>query len=123
MNKNSPIDKNLWSGLRRYTDARIGLGRTGISLTTQAQLKFQLDHANARDAIHIPFDDKAISEELGVEGISSLSLHSQAGNRAVYLQRPDLGRRLDLASANVINEYKSQNRDATSPTVLYHQVI
>jgi ethanolamine ammonia-lyase small subunit len=110
MNKVSSVDASLWNRLRRFTDARIGLGRTGISLTTQEQLKFQLDHANARDAIHIPFDTVAMTQELSAESLSSMSLHSQADNRAVYLQRPDLGRRLNSMSVEIIQQYKNQGR-------------
>lgn len=83
-----------WQALRRHTQARIALGRTGVSMATSAQLAFQLAHAQARDAVHLELDAQALaSREPG-----GIVLHSAAATRAIYLQRPDLGRRLDEAS-------------------------
>jgi len=90
-----------WQGLRRFTSARIGLGHTGISQGTQAQLAFQLAHARARDAVHEALDSAALAESLRQAWPGSpapVVLHSAAADRHVYLQRPDLGRRLDAPS-------------------------
>ncbi|MBS62715.1 ethanolamine ammonia-lyase subunit EutC [Salinisphaera sp.] len=97
---------NPWQGLRAFTDARIGLGRAGISLPTQRMLEFQLAHAQARDAVHWPLNVDALSEQLtDTLGIDApLRLHSQAGDRTEYLQRPDLGRRLDEHSRKSLQE-------------------
>jgi ethanolamine ammonia-lyase small subunit len=73
--------------LRAFTPARVGIGRTGHSLTTAELLRFQLDHARARDAVHEPLDPASL-------GIPHTLLHSAAPDRAAYLRRPDLGRRL-----------------------------
>lgn len=91
---------NPWRSLRRYTDARIGLGRTGVSQPTAAQLAFQLDHARARDAVHTPLDSAALRQALAALALpgSPQQLHSAADSRSTYLQRPDLGRRLSEAS-------------------------
>ncbi len=94
---------NPWRRLREFTDARIGLGRAGISLPTSELLAFQLSHAQARDAVHFPLDVSALRAELqALQGFSAdtplLHLHSQAADRVTYLQRPDLGRKLDDAS-------------------------
>lgn len=92
------VTPNPWSLLRRHTPARIALGRSGISQPTAAQLDFQLAHARARDAVHRPFDHAAVEQALRSLGLATLSLHSAAADRHIYLQRPDLGRRPDEAS-------------------------
>ncbi|MDN2708403.1 ethanolamine ammonia-lyase subunit EutC [Janthinobacterium sp. SUN118] len=87
-----------WQALRAHTAARIALGRRGVSVPTGAQLAFQLAHAQARDALHLELDGDALARALLEQGLSSVQLHSAAATRAVYLQRPDLGRRLDDVS-------------------------
>lgn len=87
-----------WQALRAHTAARIALGRRGVSVPTRAQLAFQLAHAQARDAVHLALDGEALAQALAEQGLASVQLHSAAATRADYLQRPDLGRRLDDAS-------------------------
>lgn len=98
--KKAIVTGNPWSMLRRFTDARIALGRAGVSLPTEAHLAFQLAHAEARDAVHLALDAPALSAAISVAmpGLAHQHLHSAAADRTVYLQRPDLGRRLDEAS-------------------------
>ena len=84
----------LWTDLRRFTPARVGLGRAGNGLPTAAHLAFQADHAAARDAVHAALDVAALQSALTEAGIGSLAVRSAAGHRATYLRRPDLGRRL-----------------------------
>ncbi|WP_420232944.1 ethanolamine ammonia-lyase subunit EutC [Pseudomonas sp. ABY48] len=101
-----PVDpQNPWLSLRNLTPARIALGRTGTSLPTSAQLDFQFAHAQARDAVHLAFDHQGIRAQLSERGRESLLLHSAAADRHSYLQRPDLGRRLDDASAQQLQDY------------------
>lgn len=101
-----PVDpQNPWLELRRLTPARIALGRTGTSLPTRAQLDFQYAHAQARDAVHLPFDHAGLSAKLTERQRDSLLLHSAAADRNSYLQRPDLGRKLSDQSAQTLREY------------------
>ncbi|CAI8913748.1 ethanolamine ammonia-lyase subunit EutC [Pseudomonas sp. MG-9] len=101
-----PVDpQNPWLELRRLTPARIALGRTGTSLPTRAQLDFQFAHAQARDAVHLPFDHAGLSAQLSERGRQSLLLHSAATDRNSYLQRPDLGRKLSEDSAKILRDY------------------
>lgn len=83
-----------WQALRRYTNARIALGRAGDSLPTAPQLAFQYDHARARDAVHLPFDAEGVAAAASAAGLPVLIVHSAAPDRPTYLKRPDLGRRL-----------------------------
>ena len=87
-----------WSALRRATPARIGLGRSGAGLPTAAHLDFQLAHARARDAVHAAFDAESIAVLVRDCGLEPILLRSAASDRATYLRRPDLGRRLDIES-------------------------
>lgn len=94
-------DPDPWQMLRRFTAARIALGRTGVSQPTSAQLDFQLAHARARDAVHLALDVGALARDIEAawpEAGPCLVLHSAAADRNAYLQRPDLGRKLDEAS-------------------------
>ncbi len=101
-----PAQPDPWQQLRSLTSARIALGRAGTSLPTAAQLDFQYAHAQARDAVHTPFDRQALAASLNGQ---ALLLHSGAGDRHVYLQRPDLGRRLDGPSAALLDEHRQLN--------------
>ncbi|HEX2841584.1 ethanolamine ammonia-lyase subunit EutC [Hyphomicrobium sp.] len=96
---NKPIVvPNPWDKLRRYTPARIALGRAGTSLPTKPHLEFQLAHARARNAVHHELDVATLEAALKARGHEPCVLHSAADNRPMYLQRPDKGRRLDEPS-------------------------
>jgi ethanolamine ammonia-lyase small subunit len=88
--------------LRELTPARVGLGRAGASLPTEALLAFTLDHARARDAVHAAFDSPEIVSGLRDLGLEALEVHSRARNRTDYLRRPDLGRTLDPDSQHLL---------------------
>ena len=112
-----------WDGLRRFTDARIALGRAGHSLPTAAHLQFQLAHAHARDAVHVPLDTDHVIQGLQAQRFETLKLHSAAPNRHVYLQRPDLGRRLNEASCRTLEtrleRHRAQEPLAAAPDVCF----
>jgi ethanolamine ammonia-lyase small subunit len=88
-----------WSDLRALTPARIALGRAGGSLPTDEVLGFQAAHAAARDAVWSALDLDRLEGALAGLGVPALRLASAAPDRATYLRRPDLGRRLDEGSA------------------------
>ena len=88
--------------LRDFTSARVELGRTGHSLPTSELLNFQLAHAKARDAVQLPLDTNSLVLELQQQGLPSIVLASAAADRATYLRRPDLGRRLNANSRQTL---------------------
>lgn len=119
LNKNI-VTLNPWGKLKNFTDARIALGRAGGSIPTQALLQFQLEHAQARDAVHLPLDAVEVHAQLKTKlevcpqapelfaADEPLLLTSEANDRGTYLQRPDLGRLLSNESAQLLSQYQGQ---------------
>ena len=82
----------------RHTTARLSLGRTGMTVPTEDHLRFQLDHALARDAVHAQLDTNLLLQGLRERNLEPILLHSAAPDRRTYLRRPNLGRTLDSNS-------------------------
>ncbi|HET6377361.1 MAG TPA: ethanolamine ammonia-lyase subunit EutC [Methylocella sp.] len=91
---------DFWDYLRRATPARIALGRTGDGLPTARVLEFSLAHAMARDAVKASLDEARLLAELAAW--NPVLVRSQAKDRLTFLQRPDLGRRLDRSSVQAL---------------------
>ncbi|SBS40096.1 Ethanolamine ammonia-lyase light chain [Marinomonas spartinae] len=108
---NEAVTENIWHKLNAFTDARVGLGRSGISVPTKHLLAFQLAHAQAIDAVHTHLDSKGLATQLMAQDwapqSAPLFLHSRAADRATYLQRPDYGRRLNDESARLLDEHQA----------------
>jgi ethanolamine ammonia-lyase small subunit len=83
-----------WEALRRFTTARVALGRVGHALPTAAHLDFQEAHAQARDAVHAALDPAPVTAAAAALGLDTVAVASEAADRRTYLLRPDLGRRL-----------------------------
>ncbi|MEJ7643454.1 MAG: ethanolamine ammonia-lyase subunit EutC [Chryseolinea sp.] len=90
----SNTQRDPWAELKRYTSARIALGRSGRSIPSRALLQFKLDHAHARDAIFAALNIPMLLESLEKVMSPVFLLRSQAPTRQIYIQRPDLGREL-----------------------------
>jgi ethanolamine ammonia-lyase small subunit len=99
---------DFWDYLRRATPARIALGRAGDGLPTHRVLEFELAHARARDAVKANLDPAALIAELA--DWRPILVRSEARDRAIYLQRPDLGRRLARDS---VRAFSKGTHDAT----------
>jgi ethanolamine ammonia-lyase small subunit len=117
-----PLNPGLSTRLRSLTPARVGLRRSGSSIATSELLDFQLSHARARDAVHAPLQPSTLLAPLSAMLKSSqypqteiLALHSAAKDRQTYLQRPDLGRKLDEPSQKRLHE-QPKCPAATSPS-------
>ncbi|EMG36390.1 Ethanolamine ammonia-lyase light chain [Desulfocurvibacter africanus PCS] len=95
-----------WEDLKRFTDARIAIGRCGSSLPLKESLSFKLDHAMARDAVLQPFQRAELARQFKDAGIKCLELESSASERGEYLTRPDKGRRLSSRSRALIENEK-----------------
>tara|TARA_R110002049_G_scaffold303196_4_gene497326 strand:+ start:4233 stop:5120 length:888 start_codon:yes stop_codon:yes gene_type:complete len=136
--KNGVTD-NPWQLLREFTAARISLGRSGVSIPTSEMLAFQLAHAQARDAVHTPLNFDELQQQLGelttqfpkLMSSKAITLHSQAIDRTVYLQRPDLGRSLESKSVKKLQKAASQYTynlaivvaDGLSATAIYQNAL
>ncbi|GBQ30880.1 ethanolamine ammonia-lyase subunit EutC [Gluconacetobacter azotocaptans] len=83
-----------WAPLRGLTRARVGQPRAGDTVAGGEVLAFQLAHARARRAVMAPLRQEALRLDGAV-----LSVRSQAADRATFIRRPDLGRRLSADSA------------------------
>jgi ethanolamine ammonia-lyase small subunit len=94
--------------LRDFTSARVGLGREGNSLPTSELLTLQLAHARAREAVYSKLDLQSLGLELKTSGQEVLFVQSAAPDRATYLRRPDLGRRLSDESHKVTAARKGE---------------
>jgi ethanolamine ammonia-lyase small subunit len=92
---------DFWDYLRRATPARIALGRAGDGLPTRRVLEFELAHARARDAVKANLNPAAVIA--GLADWRPILVRSEAHDRATFLQRPDLGRRLTHDSARALS--------------------
>jgi ethanolamine ammonia-lyase small subunit len=88
VNIGEPYDPRVMPGLLAATPARIAVGRTGPRYRTNTMLRFRADHAAAKDAVMSEVDS-ALLAELGLFEVTS-----RAGDKPIFLQRPDLGRAL-----------------------------
>jgi len=113
MNNKITIAKqpDLSEALQRYTSARVSLGSAGPAIPTREQLRFQLDHALARDAVHTQLDVTSLLQSLQQRQMECLGLRSAVASepgqndRQLYLRRPDLGRTLHPDSRQALLQY------------------
>jgi len=89
---------DAWIALRRFTQARIALGRAGHALPTREQLELQLAHAGARDAVQVAWDIVGFAGRVVGRGEEVIILETLVAGRSEYLRRPDLGRVLSAGS-------------------------
>ncbi|MFI6866702.1 ethanolamine ammonia-lyase subunit EutC [Nocardia sp. NPDC050406] len=100
----SAAAEEFWAVLRRTTQARVGLGRTGDALPTRRVLEFRAAHAAARDAVHTPLDVGEFGARVAEVGLGTpVHVRSRAADRSEYLRRPDLGR-LPAESESAVGE-------------------
>ena len=96
---NNFAKQDAWGALKKFTHARIAVGRTGTAIPLAENLHFRADHANARDAVYATLDVEKLADDVGIFSLPVIQLQSNAASRVEYLQRPDKGRQLDSTSA------------------------
>lgn len=92
------FDADGLRNLRSTTNARIAIGRAGPRPKTNTLLLFQADHGVTQDAIY-----GEVSEEV-LAKYGMFSVQTQIADKAQYLLRPDLGRRLSEEAKATIAE-------------------
>jgi ethanolamine ammonia-lyase small subunit len=111
------VTPDPWHDWRRATPARLALGRVGTGMPTDETLRFGWAHAMARDAIHAALDVDALAGALTEQGWAVERARSAAPDRATYLRRPDLGRRLDADDAARLRDSASSRGHDPAPEV------
>jgi len=113
------VTESPWQSLKKFTSARIALGRSGNSVPTKQLLDFQLDHARAIDAVHKALDVPSLVAQLQQSGIiqqlvseQPIVLNTKASDRMVYLQRPDFGRQLSDTSWQQLEAFRASSESA-----------
>jgi ethanolamine ammonia-lyase small subunit len=91
--------------MKKTTNARIGVGKSGPRLNTQTMLAMRADHAKARDSVFADVDEQLI-ERLGL-----MTVQSKCDCKDTYMTRPDLGRKLNDQSAEALRRSCTPNPD------------
>lgn len=102
---------DAWISLRRFTQARIALGRAGHALPSKELIEFQLAHAQARDAVQLPWDIETFAKQLRGVGENVIVLDTPAAGRDQYLRRPDRGRVLTGESRDRLRRFAGAAAD------------
>lgn len=89
----------------KHTTALVGIGCVGTRYATDVVLQFQAELAVAHAAVATELPEE------WVESRGLLSLKSQVNDHREYLLRPDLGRRLDAASLDVLRHRAQRDVD------------
>ena len=91
-----PQNRSLYEEMKLTTPARIGVWRCGTRPLTDTWLRFRADHAVAQDSVL-----GEVPEEFPAK-YNMVSVKSMCESKDEYLTRPDLGRKLDEESLNLI---------------------
>lgn len=83
---------------KKKTPARIGISRAGTRYTTNTMLRFRADHASAVDAVYTDVSEEFLNTN------NLFTVQTKCHSKDEYMTRPDLGRRLDEESINILKE-------------------
>lgn len=101
----SPLHYEELKRLRRYTSARIAVGRAGYRYKTETMLRFRSDHAVAQDAV---FTD--VSEDF-LNKMSLKCFTTKCVDRNEFITRPDLGRQFDDNTIKEISNFVEKDAE------------
>ncbi len=99
------FDPRDLEAVRSASPARLAQGRTGTRYLTEAYVGLRAEHAIALDAVQ-----SEVSEGLPAQ-LGCIALKSRCSSREEFLLMPDLGRRLDEASAAKLEKEGTRNVD------------
>lgn len=99
----NPINREEYLKYKMKTPARVGISRAGTRYTTDTLLRFRADHASAQDAV---FTD--VSEEF-LKKNNLFTVQSRCNSKDEYVTRPDLGRRLNKESVEILKQKCKMN--------------
>jgi ethanolamine ammonia-lyase small subunit len=130
LKKKHSVNADAWAVLKKFTNARIALGRTGISVPSKEMLEFKMDHAHARDAVFSLLDTNTLLRQLKDFNLPVYLLKSKATDKHSYLRRPDLGRSLHEDAIEQLSALKDLQydiciilSDGLSATAINHHAI
>jgi ethanolamine ammonia-lyase small subunit len=93
-----------WNFLRKFTHARIGLGRAGHAIPTKEVLDFKLAFSRAKDSVWSEVDFTDTIKTISSKSRDSIVVSSSCKSKEEYLRNPGLGRKLnDDSKSNLKN--------------------
>jgi ethanolamine ammonia-lyase small subunit len=88
------MEEDYWYELRKFTHARVAIGRAGNAIPTSEVLKLRIAHATARDAVKSEINIDFLRDKLFQLGLNVQHVKSQAADRLDYIRYPNKGRLL-----------------------------
>ncbi|ABG60293.1 ethanolamine ammonia-lyase subunit EutC [Cytophaga hutchinsonii] len=105
------MEEDYWKELRKFTHARIAIGRAGNALPTSEVLKFRMAHAIARDAVQSEVNMELLQEKLFDLGLNVQQVKSHAADRLDYIRHPHKGRLLHEQSRQQLEALHIEKTD------------
>lgn len=99
------VDNGFAEEASRHTTALVGIGHVGTRYATDVVLQFQAELAVAHEAV-----GKVLPDKWGKEN-GCLSVQTRVKDHREFLLRPDLGRRLNEASLDLVRTHTKKNID------------
>lgn len=100
-----------WSFLKKFTHARIALGRAGHGAPTKEILNFRLAHSKARDSVWSEVDFTNLSQNLDSIEQGHIGVKSNCQSKQDFLLNPNQGRELDATSHELLKSVAGKECD------------